>query len=148
MGRAGRGGRAHAAERPGRAPRVPLGDWPALVGALKLSGAARQLAERSELVSFAENVVELRLPPDAKALGEKAYADKLKAALGAHLGASVGLTVRIGATRGDSVAAIQEGERKALQDQATASIQSDAFVRDLVEQFDGTVVDSSIKPAA
>jgi len=125
-----------------------LGDWPALVGALKLSGAARQLAERSEFVAFADNVVELCLPPDAKALGEKIYVDKLKAALGAHLGAPVGLTVRVGATRGGSVAAIQEGERRARQDQAAASIQSDAFVRDLVEQFDGTVVDSSIKPAS
>jgi DNA polymerase-3 subunit gamma/tau len=125
-----------------------LRDWPALVQALKLTGAARQLAERSELVSFADNRIELCLPPDAKALAEKLYVDKLKAALGTHFGAPVGLTVKVGTTRGNTVAAIQEGERKARLDQAAASIHSDTFVRDLVEQFDGTVVDSSIKPAS
>jgi hypothetical protein len=44
------------------------------------------------------------------------------------------------------VAAQQEGERNARQEQANASIQGDTFVRDLVEQFGGSVVDSSIKP--
>jgi hypothetical protein len=41
---------------------------------------------------------------------------------------------------------MKDGERKAHQEQAAASIQGDSFVRDLVEQFDGSVVDSSIKP--
>jgi len=49
---------------------------------------------------------------------------------------------------GNTVAAVQEGERRARQDQAAASIHADAFVRDLVDQFDATVVDSSIKPAS
>jgi DNA polymerase-3 subunit gamma/tau len=139
---------AAPAEQGGGKPRGELRDWPTLVRGLNLTGAARQLAERSELVAFADNRIELCLPPDAKALGEKVYVDKLKAALAAHFGAPVGLAVKIGATRGNTVAAIQEGERKTRQDQATASIHSDAFVRELVDQFDGTVVDASIKPAS
>jgi DNA polymerase III subunit gamma/tau len=125
---------------------APQGDWPNLVRELKVTGATRQLAERSELVSLTDRRVELRLPSDAKYLAEKVYVDKLKAALQERLGAQITLAVQIGETSGNSVAALKEGERKVRQDEANASIQGDSFVRDLVEQFGGSVVDSSIKP--
>ncbi len=126
--------------------RAPPSEWPKLVHELKVTGATRQLAERSELAALTDQRVELRLPSDAKYLAEKVYVDKLKAALQERLGAPVALSIVIGETSGNSVAALKEGERKAHQQQAHASIQEDAFVRDLVEQFDGSVVDSSIKP--
>jgi DNA polymerase-3 subunit gamma/tau len=122
------------------------GDWPKLVRELKVTGATRQLAERSELAAFSNQKIELRLPPDAKYLAEKVYVDKLKAALRERLGGNVAVSVQIGETTGKSVAALKEGEREARQEQANASIQGDSFVRDLVEQFGGAVVDSSIKP--
>jgi DNA polymerase III subunit gamma/tau len=127
-------------------PSAAPGDWPALVRELRVTGAARQLAERSELASLSDQRVELRLPADAKYLAEKIYVDKLKAALQERLGASVAVTIHIGETNGTSVAALKEGERRLLQEQANASIEGDAFVRDLVEQFGGSVVDASIKP--
>jgi len=111
-----------------------------------VTGATRQLAERSELAAFSNQKIELRLPPDAKYLAEKVYVDKLKAALRERLGGNVAVSVQIGETTGKSVAALKEGEREARQEQANASIQGDSFVRDLVEQFGGAVVDSSIKP--
>lgn len=127
-------------------PGAPPGDWPDLVRELKVTGATRQLAERSELAAFTDKRIELRLPSDAKYLAEKVYVDKLKAALQERLGAPVAVSIQIGDTNGNSVAALKEGERKANQEQANASIQEDSFVRDLVEQFDGSVVDASIKP--
>jgi DNA polymerase III subunit gamma/tau len=127
-------------------PSAAPGDWPALVRELSVTGAARQLAERSELASFADQRIELRLPSDAKYLAEKIYVDKLKAALQERLGATVAVTIHIGETNGTSVAALKEGERRLRQEQANASIEGDAFVRDLVEQFGGSVVDASIKP--
>jgi DNA polymerase III subunit gamma/tau len=137
----GKGGK-RASGPPSAAPR----DWPALVRELSVAGAARQLAERSELASLSDQRIELRLPSDAKYLAEKIYVDKLKAALQERLGAAVALTIHIGETNGTSVAALKEGERRLRQEQANASIQGDAFVRDLVEQFGGSVVDASIKP--
>ena len=121
-------------------------EWPALVRELKVTGATRQLAERSELASISDGKVELRLPTDAKYLAEKVYVDKLKAALRERLGVAVTVSIRIGETSGKSVTALKEGERQARQAQANASIQGDSFVRDLVDQFGGAVVDSSIKP--
>jgi len=123
-----------------------LTNWPALVRELKVTGATRQLAERSELAARTDHKIELRLPAEAKYLADKVYVDKLKAALQERLGKPVAVSIEIGATSGNSVAAMKEGERKAHQEQANASIQGDSFVRDLVEQFDGSVVDSSIKP--
>jgi len=125
---------------------APPGDWPALVRELKVTGATRQLAERSELAALSESKVELRLPPDAKYLAEKVYVDKLKAALQERLGGAVSVSIQIGETSGKSVAALKEGERQARQEQANAAIQEDSFVQELVEQFGGSVVGSSIKP--
>ncbi|MGB8437506.1 MAG: DNA polymerase III subunit gamma/tau [Burkholderiales bacterium] len=122
-------------------------DWPDLVRELKVTGATRQLAERSELAARTDHKIELRLPAEAKYLADKVYVDKLKAALHERLGKPVAVLIEIGASSGNSVAAMKEGERKAHQEQANASIQGDSFVRDLVEQFDGSVVDSSIKPS-
>ena len=138
--------RDESTSRVTRSSDVPTDDWPKLVRELKVTGATRQLAERSELGSFHDHRIELRLPSDAKYLAEKIYVDKLKAALQERLGTPVAVSVRIGETSGKSVAALEEGERNVRQKQANASIQGDAFVRDLVEQFGGSVVDASIKP--
>ena len=96
---------------------------------------ARQLAQQSELKSFDGGAMELCVPIAMKHLAEKPYPDKLKAALEEHFGRPVRLGVKIGGTTGNSA-----------QDQAVASIQQDAFVRDMVENLDATIVTSSIKP--
>ena len=53
-----------------------------------------------------------------------------------RIGRKIFLTLEIGDTAGASA-----------QDRAVASISEDALVRGLVEQFDATIVESSIKPA-
>ena len=111
------------------------GDWPALAKSLRVSGMARQLAQQSELKSFDGGAMELCVPIAMKHLAEKPYPDKLKAALEEHFGRPVRLGVKIGGTTGNSA-----------QDQAVTSIQQDAFVRDMVENLDATIVTSSIKP--
>jgi len=120
------------------------GDWPALVRALKVTGMARQLAERSELATHAEGRIELRLPQASKHLAEKAFVDKLKAALAEHFGRPVPLSVTLGEVSGKTVAAEENDKRRAKDEQAEASIGTDPFVQALVESFDGTV--DSIKP--
>ncbi len=52
-------------------------EWPAVARALKLTGAAKQLAERSELLAFADDSVELAVPPESRALADKGYVEKL-----------------------------------------------------------------------
>jgi DNA polymerase-3 subunit gamma/tau len=128
---------------PGRAERFD-GDWPAVARALRVTGAAKQLAERSELVSFEGDALELAVGPESRALADRAYVDKLKAALAEHFGRPVVLTVKVGAVNGRSAAAIAEGERRARTDSANARMDADPFVQELVAGFDATV--ESVKP--
>ncbi len=126
---------ARAAQGGVRTPRAFDGDWPGLAKSLNVSGMAKQLAQQSELKSFDGDAMELCVPIAMKHLAEKPYQDKLKAALQEYFGRPIRFAVKIGGTTGNTA-----------QDQAVASIQQDAFVRDMVENLDATIVTSSIKP--
>jgi DNA polymerase-3 subunit gamma/tau len=125
-----------------RAPEK-AGDWPQLIEQLALTGAARELARHAELHRREGSRFELVVPKAKAYLAERGYQDKLKAALEAHLGGAVSVKVSIGETSGASVAAREAGERDARRAEAQVAAQSDGFVQDLVNLFDGKVVDSS-----
>src|SRR5262245_46772222 len=129
-------GRPAEAARP--APRQAGfdGDWPRLANSLNLGGVAKQLAQASELQRFDGDSLELCVPPAAKHLAERSFQEKLRGALQEHFGRPVRLTVKVGETGGNTA-----------RDRAAAAISQDAFVRDLVENLDATIVESSIKPA-
>ena len=78
---------------------------------------------------------------------EKSYQDKLKAALAPQFGAGFRLSVRVGETLGRSVAAVRGVEAQKRIDGATAALESDPFVRDLVQGMGAQIVASSIRPA-
>jgi DNA polymerase-3 subunit gamma/tau len=128
---------------PARPPGAPF-DWPTVARALRLTGAAKQLAERSELLAFADDSVELAVPPESRALADKGYVEKLKSALAEHLGRPVRVTVRLAVVNGRTAAGVAESERRARDDQAAAQIGADPLVRELVAGFDATI--ESVKP--
>ncbi|HXI35314.1 MAG TPA: DNA polymerase III subunit gamma/tau C-terminal domain-containing protein [Burkholderiales bacterium] len=111
-----------------------------------MTGAARELARNAELRSREGSVFDLVVPKAKAYLADRAYQDKLKAALEAQLGAPVTVKVSVGDTAGTSAAAVEAGERTARQAEATRAVQSDGFVQDLVNLFDGKVVDSTYRP--
>jgi DNA polymerase-3 subunit gamma/tau len=128
----------------GDAPKAAAG-WPELVQQLSVAGAARELARNAELQRREGNAFDLVVPKAKAYLAERSYTDKLKAALEQHLGGTVILKVNVGETAGTSAAAIEAGEREARRAAAAQSVQSDGFVKDLVNLFDAKVVDSTIK---
>jgi DNA polymerase-3 subunit gamma/tau len=136
---------APAAATPKASGAKTSGSWPELVQQLALAGAARELARNSELARKEGNTFELVVPKGKAYLAERIYTDKLKAALEQHLGAPAVLKVAVGETSGVSAAALEAGEREARRAAAAQSVQSDGFVKDLVNLFDARVVDSSIK---
>ena len=127
------------------APAAASGPWPDLVRELPVSGAARELARNAELVRREGRSFELVVPRAKAYLAERAYVDKLKSALEQHLGAAVLLKVSPGEISGVTPAAIEAGERQARRVAAEQSVQADGFVKDLVNLFDGKVVDSTIR---
>ncbi|MBE0627665.1 MAG: DNA polymerase III subunit gamma/tau [Burkholderiales bacterium] len=123
------------------------GDWPKLANQLKVSGFARQLAQQSELRGYDDESMELGLAFSAKHLAERTYQDKLRAALQEHFGKPVALKLVIGEISGNTAAVQAQSERQARQGKALEAIQGDAFVRDLMDTFDATIVSDSVKPA-
>jgi DNA polymerase-3 subunit gamma/tau len=124
-------------------PKKAGGDWPQLVQQLSLAGAARELARHAELQGRDEGRFDLVVPRSKAYLAERNYQDKLKAALESHFGTAVTLKVSLGETSGASAAAIEAGERDARHVEAQRAVQADGFVKDLVNLFDGKVVDST-----
>jgi DNA polymerase-3 subunit gamma/tau len=120
--------------------------WPELVQQLPVTGAARELARNAELKRCEGSSFELVVPKAKAYLAERGYVDKLKGALEQHLGVSATVKVSVGEVAGGSVASLEAGEREARRAAAAQAVASDGFVQDLVNLFDGKVVDSTIRP--
>ncbi|MDH5287109.1 MAG: DNA polymerase III subunit gamma/tau [Betaproteobacteria bacterium] len=122
------------------------GQWPAYVAALRLTGMAAQLAAQTELRAVEGHVVNLRLPASHKHLADRAYADKLKAALEQACGRKLMLAFEVGEAAPASLAAQEKRERDEVRERNEAAFRAEPFVRDLVEQFDARIRPDSIKP--
>jgi DNA polymerase-3 subunit gamma/tau len=101
------------------------------------------LARNSELRRRENGLFELVVPKAKAYLADRNYQDKLKAALEQHLGEAVTVKVAIGDTTGGSAAALEAAEREARRAATVHAIQSDGFVQDLVNLFDGRIIDST-----
>jgi DNA polymerase-3 subunit gamma/tau len=120
--------------------------WDEMLGALGMSGIARELARHCELVAIEDGAVTLRLADLHRHLASKLAQDKIQSALCTHLKRTVRLTLQIGAPAGITPAAKEQSEKEARQARAVASIEQDSFVREMVETFDARINDASIKP--
>lgn len=121
------------------------GNWAALVRKLPLAGAAKELARNTELKSHANGVFELVVPKTMTHLAGDAYREKLQAALAGHFGKPVRVQVAPGETHGPTAASLEGADKGARRAEAMKAVQGDSFVQDLVNLFDGRVVDSTIR---
>jgi len=122
------------------------GEWPAFVAKLRLIGMAAQLGAQSELKSVRGNALTLAIPASHKHLADKAYADKLKAALEATTGRKLLLAFEIGDSSDTSLAAIERRERARAKAEGEVAFRNEPFVRDLVAKFDATIRPETIEP--
>jgi len=122
------------------------GDWQSILDGLQLSGMARALAQHCELLKLGEEVVQLRLPPAHRHLIMKAAQDRLQQALGEYCGRPLQLQIEVAEVSTLTPAAILQQEREERQDRAVAAIEQDPFVREVIDIFDATLIESSIKP--
>jgi DNA polymerase-3 subunit gamma/tau len=139
----------------GAAPPVPAADskknrddggWQEVLNRLPLTGMARVLAQHCELVARDAGRVELRIAQAHQHLLDRMFQERLKAALEQHFGTQLRLAIQVVQSTGASPAALADRERQQRQEQAVAGIERDPFVRELVENFDARVIESSIKP--
>ncbi len=122
------------------------GDWHAILAALKLGGMARELGQHCDLRTIEESSVFLCLSPTHRHLQMKPAQDKLQQALSDYLGRPVQLSIELAEITGETPAAAAQRNRQERLEQAVASIEQDEFVREAIDLFDATLIESSIKP--
>lgn len=119
--------------------------WRQIVSSLPLSGLARTLALHCELRHISESECLLRLAPSHVHLQMKPAPDKLQQALSEHFGRRLLVRFELAQNEADTPADLAGREKQGRQDAAIASIEKDGFVRELIDSFDATVLESSIK---
>ncbi|HWV18415.1 MAG TPA: DNA polymerase III subunit gamma/tau [Rhodocyclaceae bacterium] len=125
----------------------PGEDWHEIVAQLALGPMPRQLAQNCELVGLDQGSIKLRLAADKESLLKTVGTTqvKLQEALSQYYGRSLRLTVELAAAvAGETPALRKENIRREQQEEATAAIDNDPFVRQMVEIFDATK--DGIKP--
>src|SRR6266851_1719762 len=130
------------------APIAEIADWPAFVAGMKLSGIALQLAAQAELKAIAGNELVLAVPEASRHLTEKAYADKLKAALDEAFGRRMRLRFDVGGAATASLAVVEKREHAEAQSKTEAAFRDDPFVQDVLARFDARIKPDSIKPVS
>ncbi|WP_374399611.1 DNA polymerase III subunit gamma/tau [Niveibacterium sp.] len=124
-----------------------LDDWHGMVAAMRLGGLVRELAQQCELLGFDGSLVRLRLPETHKHLAAmQSTRDKLQDALSALLGRAARLGIEIGAVASETPAQRNQVEKQRRHADAVAALEADPFVREVIERFDATLVEASVKP--
>jgi DNA polymerase-3 subunit gamma/tau len=121
-------------------------DWHDLLAALKLNGISRELAQHCQLKSLDGGRIALCLSPTHRHLQIKTAQDKLQQVLSEHFGQPMRLSIELEEVSGETPAAVVRQRREERQEQAVASVEQDAFVREAIDLFDARLIDSSIKP--
>ena len=143
--------RSDPAPAPVASTAAPIGEianWPAFVASMKLSGIALQLAAQTELKAIAGNELVLAVPEASRHLTDKAYADKLKAALDEAFGRRVRLRFDVGGAATASLAVVEKRERDEAQSKTEAAFRDDPFVQDVLARFGARIKPDSIKPVS
>ena len=141
---------ASPAELPsGDLPPLPAGlDWHALLADLGLGGMVRELAQHCELTGTANGTLRLRLGHTHRHLLaiNRSGPEKLQEALAAHFGRPLRVHVEVGEIATETPAQRNEAVRAERHAAAVAALEQDPFVRELIERFDATMEESSVKP--
>ena len=131
---------------PEPAPSGAAQDWAAIISALELQGAARQLAAHCVLVGREGAVVRLALDPRSKFMRTAAVEEKLAQALARHYGEPIRLEFTTAISLAETPA--QAGERATLEEAEAArrAFESDPGVQGFRERFGATPLPETIRP--
>lgn len=131
---------------PAKAPPVDAADWHAILAALKLGGMARELGQHCQLRRIEGAQALLYLSPTHRHLQMKPAQDKLQQSLSEYFGRPLQVSIELHETVGDTPAATAQRRKHEQQDRAVAAVEQDDFVREVIDIFDATLIESSIKP--
>jgi DNA polymerase-3 subunit gamma/tau len=105
----------------------------------------RQLAQHCELAQLTDASIKLNLPALHKHLLDTNQQSKLQAELERYYGRALRLSIEVAASVADTPAVRSDNAKRERKDRAVAAIEADPFVREVVDMFDATINQSSIK---
>ncbi|MDR2637151.1 MAG: DNA polymerase III subunit gamma/tau [Zoogloeaceae bacterium] len=120
--------------------------WQAILAELGLSGMTRQLAQNCDLVRHENGECLLRLHPNNQSILKPGPQEKLQQALSEHFRQPVRLTIEVAEPERTTPAQRAAHEQMRRQEEARSSIEADSYVRELIENFDATPDEKTIKP--
>ena len=121
-------------------------DWAAIVAALELQGAGRQLAAHCVLVGREGAVVRLALDPRSKFMRTPAVEEKLAQALAKYYGEPVRLEFTAVAPQVETPAQADQRASQEEAESARRAFESDPGVQGFRERFGATPVPETIRP--
>ncbi|HMV55191.1 MAG TPA: DNA polymerase III subunit gamma/tau [Rhodocyclaceae bacterium] len=121
-------------------------DWRGLIDAMQINGMVRELAQHCELIESNAGSFNLRLTSTHKHLFNPALKDKLQNELQSHFGRPVRVNIEIGEVSTATPAQKNREEQRARHEQAVAALEQDGFVQNVIDMFDATLNESSVKP--
>ena len=127
------------------APAPSGDDWHAQVAKLSITGMAKQLAQHCELTQLTDTAILLRLSPVHKHLLGTVQQDKLQTELQSHYGRNLRLEIEVAEPASMTPADRSRTAQRERQDRAVAAIEQDPFVREVVDLFDASIDESTIK---
>jgi DNA polymerase III subunit gamma/tau len=131
---------ASAASQPGAQ------DWAAIISALELQGAARQLAAHCVLVGREGAMVRLALDPRSKFMRTSAVEEKLAQALTKYYGEPVRLEFTAVAPQAETPAQADQRASQEEVESARRAFESDPGVQGFRERFGATPLPETIRP--
>ncbi len=123
------------------------GNWPALAAVLPVRGMVQQLAQQTELVHWEKNgsAYVLHLKSPIATLCTPNNINRLTEVLTEHFGQPVKITTEIGKVEETANQNAIE-VRAERQRQAEETITNDPYVKSVIAEFGGHIVEGSIKP--
>jgi DNA polymerase III subunit gamma/tau len=127
---------------------VPLAveRWAEILVELSLSGVTQSIAANCELVAVKHDVCHLVLKAHHATLWNKTHEDRIAQSLSRLYGAKITLALTVGETVGETPAEVAQRQRDERLAMAVVAIDSDAKLKQLIDNFDGTLDRETIMP--
>ena len=127
---------------------VPLAveHWAEILVELGLSGVTQSIAANCELVAVEHGVCHLVLKAHHATLWNKTHEDRIAQSLARLYDTEITLALTVGETVGETPAEVAQRHRDERLAMAVVAIDSDAKLKQLIDNFDGTLDRDTIMP--
>ena len=137
----------------GEAPAISLAlgeletsTWADLLETLGLHGIVYNIASHCELLSRSDSTLEFVLDERHASLFNDKHRTRIAAVLESQFGTTLTVNIERGVPQSETPAMRATRLKEERQREAVASIESDPVLQNLIERFDGQLVQSSIVP--